>query len=264
MYPIPLDSLGWQITSHVLAIHNFGKETYWGINPSFWSLAVEIQLYLLYPVLLQLIKKLGWTKTLAILGVLEIVIRSTTLLAELFFHREPYHFLIASPFAYWFSWSLGAYICDCWKKNRKSFLDKFSVFGMGWFSFGSIFFRPLMPFTFVLVALTTATFLCQYLARSHNEIKNQVLITIQSHLAFLGLVSYSFYLFHQPLLASTYKITHWVLPNIFIPSFFMFLLMMLWYPAILVASYLIFTFIEQPFIELARKPKPSSPIIQAQ
>ncbi len=262
MYPITPQLMGWQLTTHILAIHNIKKETCFGINPSFWSLAVEIQLYLLYPILLQLRNKMGWKKTLIILGILELFIRSTTLLTDLFLHREPYHVLILSPFAYWFSWSLGAYVCDCWKKNQKSFLDKFNVFWIGCFSFISIFFRPLIPFTFVLVALTTATFLYQYLVSSHKEIRNQILKKIQNHLALLGLVSYSFYLFHQPLLASTHKIVNRFLPNIFIPSFFMFLLMMLWYPIILVASYLIFTLIEKPFIQFARKPNLGSPLIK--
>ena len=42
--------------SHALLIHNFFKPWAVGINGSFWSLAVEAQLYLLYPLLLVLVR----------------------------------------------------------------------------------------------------------------------------------------------------------------------------------------------------------------
>jgi peptidoglycan/LPS O-acetylase OafA/YrhL len=46
----PMSSL--QVVSHVLFFHNVTFETFFGINSSFWSIAVEVQLYLLFPVLL--------------------------------------------------------------------------------------------------------------------------------------------------------------------------------------------------------------------
>jgi peptidoglycan/LPS O-acetylase OafA/YrhL len=49
MYPLRSGTEWWQFLSHVFAVHNFGSETYAGINPSFWSIAVEVQLYLIYP-----------------------------------------------------------------------------------------------------------------------------------------------------------------------------------------------------------------------
>ena len=45
--------------SHLLLIHNFGLATFDGINPAFWSLAVEMQFYLLFPLVLRLRGKVG-------------------------------------------------------------------------------------------------------------------------------------------------------------------------------------------------------------
>jgi peptidoglycan/LPS O-acetylase OafA/YrhL len=42
----------WQFFSHALLIHDVDPTTFFGINPSFWSLAVEWHIYLLYPLLL--------------------------------------------------------------------------------------------------------------------------------------------------------------------------------------------------------------------
>jgi peptidoglycan/LPS O-acetylase OafA/YrhL len=36
-----------QLGSHLLLIHNYNDRSYFGISPAFWSIAVEVQLYLL-------------------------------------------------------------------------------------------------------------------------------------------------------------------------------------------------------------------------
>jgi peptidoglycan/LPS O-acetylase OafA/YrhL len=67
---------GAQLASHLLLLQNFDDRTLFGINPSFWSIAVEVQLYLLYPLLLALVSRLGWKRTLLILATLELSLRS--------------------------------------------------------------------------------------------------------------------------------------------------------------------------------------------
>jgi peptidoglycan/LPS O-acetylase OafA/YrhL len=48
------------VITHLLLIHNFSSQTVWSINPPLWSVAVEWQIYFLFPlVLLPLRKKLG-------------------------------------------------------------------------------------------------------------------------------------------------------------------------------------------------------------
>src|SRR4051812_12166801 len=64
-----------QLASHALLVHNFDEDTFLGINGAFWTIAVEVQLYLLYPVLLGLVKRLGWKRTLIALAVIELLMR---------------------------------------------------------------------------------------------------------------------------------------------------------------------------------------------
>src|SRR5262249_13845270 len=61
--------------AHALAVHNLAQETYNSINASFWSIAVEIQLYAIYPLLFLLSVRLGWKRSLAFAGALEFAIR---------------------------------------------------------------------------------------------------------------------------------------------------------------------------------------------
>lgn len=47
----------WNIFIHLIFIHNFFPETYYSINGVFWSLAVEIQFYIFFPIILYLFKR---------------------------------------------------------------------------------------------------------------------------------------------------------------------------------------------------------------
>jgi peptidoglycan/LPS O-acetylase OafA/YrhL len=47
----------WNYLIHIFFVHNLYESTFYSINPSFWSIAVEIQFYLIFPLLLFLYKK---------------------------------------------------------------------------------------------------------------------------------------------------------------------------------------------------------------
>jgi len=48
------------IISHLLLIHNWSLDWFQKINPSLWSIAVEWQIYFVFPLLLWIFKRAGW------------------------------------------------------------------------------------------------------------------------------------------------------------------------------------------------------------
>jgi len=55
------ESIGpkWSILLHLLMLYNFSPDTVNAICPAFWSLAVEYQIYLIFPLLLWLVRRTG-------------------------------------------------------------------------------------------------------------------------------------------------------------------------------------------------------------
>ena len=66
-----------QFVSHLFLFHNIDDRSFFGINPSYWSIAVEVQLYALYPILIMLARRFGWRRTLIGLAMIEITLRFT-------------------------------------------------------------------------------------------------------------------------------------------------------------------------------------------
>jgi peptidoglycan/LPS O-acetylase OafA/YrhL len=145
-----------QLAIHGLAIHNLDQRSIFGINPAFWSIAVEIQLYAIYPLLMLLAARLGWRKGLMIVGVVEICIRAASSINDIY-SKEPLPFFITqSPFAYWLSWSLGAYLSECFLTGRTSrlFVVRFELVAA--ISFLLPLFKLTDPFAFLSFSWLTA------------------------------------------------------------------------------------------------------------
>jgi peptidoglycan/LPS O-acetylase OafA/YrhL len=54
------EAVGWKdVVSHALMLHNLWPSTFASINPAFWSLALEVQLYCVFPLLVWLATRRG-------------------------------------------------------------------------------------------------------------------------------------------------------------------------------------------------------------
>lgn len=201
----------YQLIVHLLLIHNVDPYSFFTINSSFWSIAVEIQLYLIYPVLLMLVAKLGWRRALILVAGCEIltggiqgtlgVIYGIDGIEELGKQQSLWHlfyYIAASPLAFWFSWSLGAVIADAYLEKRALPLAKSSLFLWLVLAVGSNFIKPLSPFCFLLFAVSTATAISKLLSGARPGIR--IPDFCLKHLRLSGIWSYSIYLLHQPLI----------------------------------------------------------------
>jgi len=185
-----------QIVSHALLLHNLDYRLYFGINGAFWSIAVEVQLYLIYPLLLVLVRKIGWHRSLLILCVLETLMRAISGAVEVATGNPIWCWFSGSPFCFWFSWAIGAALADAFVNKRPLPFRSLPVAAVSVMAVATAFIRPLNPFSFLFFALLTTTVLSRLLA-SERPVSLTNLPAV--HLRNLGLYSYSFYLLHQPL-----------------------------------------------------------------
>ncbi len=247
---------GMQLLTHLFLIHNCGPATFSGISASFWSLAVEAQLYLLYPALLGLVARLGWRPAMVMLAGCELLIRGVDGLIQTAGATDTTAghiswWFAASPLGYWFSWALGAFIADAFLKNQPLPFVKTSP--VWWIALAilSYFVKPLYPLRFLLFAVVTAVVASRLLSRARPEIKVPSLSL--KVLGKIGLWSYSIYLLHQPLLNIFSHAIDWVVPAEYhsVPMAFSFDAV-LWL-AIISLSFLWYKLFELPGIALGKR-----------
>jgi peptidoglycan/LPS O-acetylase OafA/YrhL len=241
-----------QLGSHVLSIHNLHERTFFGINPSFWSIAVEIQLYAIYPLLVFMTSRFGWRKSLVVVGFVEVAIRSASAIHGIFSEAPLPRCITASPFAYWLSWSLGAYLADCFLHGRSSrlFAVRFEMI----FAISLLlpFFKPTAPFMFLSFSWLAAIAINRLISGrwSVPVMRGGLVAACWSHLSFLGVFSYSFYLIHQPIIEITTRLLREALPQIYVHPIVSFAICILLYPIIFITSITLYKRIEQPSISI--------------
>lgn len=245
-----------QLLTHLFLVHNFYPSTLYGFTGSFWSLAVEAQLYLLYPVFLFLTSKLGWRRTMITLAGGELLIRGLdgviqTLNATNTVGGHISWFLTYSPLGYWFSWAVGAFIADAFLKNQPLPLIKTAP--VMWLSLAliSYFVKPLYAFQFLFFAMMTAGVTSRLLSGARPEITvpTFALAVLQK----IGLWSYSIYLLHQPLIQIYSTAMCWAVPSEYRPAPITFLLILVTWLAVIPFSVLWYKLIELPGIALGKR-----------
>ncbi|HEX9046998.1 MAG TPA: acyltransferase, partial [Verrucomicrobiae bacterium] len=211
---IPWTSVGctllhkaWEIGTHLTLIHNFHDYSIGIINPNFWSIAVEAQLYLLYPLMLFVVSRFGWKKGLIGIAVVEAGCRVAACAYPVVTGTAPvgwwqgipntHDSFLGFPLMYWFSWSLGALIADAYIKGRPIPFTNHSMVFWTAMAFGSYFIKYLSSFSFTFFALLTATMIAKLLRRDYFETLPPVL---SKPLRTIGVLSYSLYLLHGPFL----------------------------------------------------------------
>lgn len=177
---------------HALLIHNISARTFFGINWSLWSLAVEVQLYLLYPLAVAA-RRYGSAGGMLALGIAaSIVWRLVTAVTVEAPSVQTYHIWL-SPVALWPDWLLGAFLADRHAEGRRGFHRPLLWTGVGvTLTVLAEVIQPLRAVQFSTASLAAAAILELYLFRPGNPGRC-------SHaVAWVGMCSYSLYLIHQP------------------------------------------------------------------
>ncbi|MDB5088615.1 MAG: hypothetical protein JWR09_2609 [Mucilaginibacter sp.] len=187
---------------HVLTIYNFNDNYIYTINPSYWSLAAEVQLYLLYPVFLLIRRKLGIKYCFFVVLAISI---GTLLLGQIFHNFGTTVVYSKLPLQFWFIWAAGAYYAECYFSHGKPLIKKWN-FAWVLLSYCVLTLFTCFSFTnYFAFYPATITWLLVF-----DWIISSDVINIESApsklLVLTGLSSYSFYLIHQPYL---YQMLGW-------------------------------------------------------
>ncbi len=226
-----------QFFAHVLLLQNFHDLTISGINPSFWSIAVEVQLYLLFPLLIFLRSHFGIVRCLQISLAIGLLGRAV-MVAQWGIPDNYIAPALTSPVITWFDWILGALVAERFFDGKPTFRNKkiWLALLIPLFLISTLF-KPLSIFSFSIAAVIAAIILDTAI-----YVRWQQRIWVKS-LIFIATISYSIYLWHQPLLVSiTQRLSH----SIGAPA----IAWLLFIPPIVVGSWISFRFIEQSGVKI--------------
>lgn len=233
-----------QFWSHFFMVHHIDVRLFYGINPSFWSIVIEAQLYLIYPLLLLLVRRYGWGIGLLVPGVVELALRGTV-----YFYCIP-NYLHSSPLYYWFSWAVGAKLADDYLNRRPLFLARIPFWIFPAAILFTNFLRPFEEFTFVFAALATTKFISHMLSRPDLPASKPTLVSTM--LSRIGIISYSVYLLNQPLLNSCSHYLRDATASYHVTFLFLLFCLLGFCGVILTFSGLFYRWVEIPSIELGK------------
>jgi peptidoglycan/LPS O-acetylase OafA/YrhL len=225
-----LASLG----SHLALVHNFNTNFFFSINSSFWSIAVEAQLYFLYPLLLVVVSRMGWHHALIYVAAIEIVLRIIFSVIMLLTGDLPPLWFLGLPFLYCYSWSIGAAIAEAYHLDYSIPFANHSLIAWGGIAVVSNFVKPLAAFSFLFFSILTATAIAKLLRKKH--LSSIFPVFCSKYLRTIGLWSYSIYLLHHPFL-SLARVVAEQFPVRYLHSLFIFsLCLCLWFPIVLLSA----------------------------
>ncbi len=231
---------------HLFLAQNFLPQTLGTINGAYWSLAIEFQLYLLFPLILLMARRIGWRQTLIVTAFVELVSRVFALVYQYheaaLFPASWFGWYLLSPLGFWFSWTLGAILAEAFVEKQPLPFSRPLPLWL-WPLVVVIFDQTpfLRVFAFPVAAWGTGQFLVYHLNKEPAPAQNTP-IPVRV-LNFVGVISYSIYLLHQP-------IYHYVIDSHMGGGFaikFVFAI-----TVFMATSYILYLFVETPGIRAGK------------
>lgn len=204
MLPDPLENFGQSLVATTLFANNillYITTDYWDLSSEFkpllhsWSLAVEEQYYVIFPLFLLLVWRFGKDKVFWLIVILALISLASS---EWGWRHDPQaNFYLAHTRAWEIlSGSIAAFIIQ---KRGVQANNPLSLLGLGSIIFAIIYYDETTPFpsVYTLLPVLGAILLILYARKDTLAAK---LLSMKMLVA-IGLISYSAYLWHQPLFA---------------------------------------------------------------
>lgn len=182
-----------QFYSELFLCFNLDATTRWPVNGSFWSVAVEMQLYILFPLIYWLARRVGWRSVLMLCFACE----TAPIWCHHLFEAQLPFWVANGPFRYVFSWTIGAKLADDRLSGRPLFLSRVPLNVWLVLLFTSLVFKPLSEFSFMLFSIVGVSVVSRLIDGGFLWLTESA---ASRYLRRLGVISYSVYLFHQPIL----------------------------------------------------------------
>lgn len=214
------------------------------ISPSFWTLAIEFQLYLLFPVFIYLRKKFGFRNALMMISIPQIILY---LLAYLRIFDISFDFIHNVPFTFWFNWIIGAYVAERYILGKKAFSKTLTISTLLISFF--LFFVPFLYELRYLIGSVLGAVVIDYFINKENT--NSFKSLFSRSIITSGLISYSLFVFHQPIMGSF--VQRIVYLNSIESKLIIFLISLLTYILVYIFSYFTYLYIEKTSIRFGGK-----------
>ena len=162
-----------------------------------WSLSVEWQFYVIFPILLLSIRKISKSLKLLIASILTLFLISILGFSLVKNHEQAIFYLL--PFRFW-EFIIG--ILSFEKKTKLSPIFHYALLPVLFGAALNVNLKGFLPN--ILVVLITSIYLRNSVNKNYGQIDTKKMLTKISHsiyklLEHLGKISYSFYLYHLPL-----------------------------------------------------------------
>jgi peptidoglycan/LPS O-acetylase OafA/YrhL len=199
------------LVSHLTLTHGFFDRYFYGIIHVYWSLALEFQLYLAYPIFLFLFRKMGIGRAIILLSIVSLLWR---LVAMNYFGYQLISVAWTGPYAPMGSviarmpeWLFGAWLAEWFVAGRNTAAKRIPLSGMAaillFTAILSTLSQPLWVLTDSLFGLGFAFLIAAAIVpakkTSTNKFYGALTNSFYRSLIWTGTISYSLYLFHMPL-----------------------------------------------------------------
>lgn len=182
---------------HAFLIHNLWDSTILSINPSLWSLALEVQLYLIYPLFLLMRNKCKINLTFILICFISLLFILIGIFNKDLGSKPSFTNSLAVN---WFVWCSGAFLAEKYYNNKRVFQK--NSFALVFASFLLLFISKFFSFSYCVIiiwgTLAWLTFFEWFLYNQKVNIQHWFF----KFISLVGICSYSFYLIHQPYLLS--------------------------------------------------------------
>jgi peptidoglycan/LPS O-acetylase OafA/YrhL len=184
----------FDLIAHIFMAHNLKDSTFLSFNGPFWSLALEVQLYLIYPLFLFIRKRVGIQKTIYVLFFLYFFFTF-----YLYFRPITGYFLASQNFVFksWIVWGLGAFLAERYHNKQTLFNVSGKVLII------LLMLASLVKMSIFTIKISDLVWSMFYIAmvNYYLNFKRNKPALWEKGLMDIGELSYSFYLIHEPMLS---------------------------------------------------------------